>query len=28
MLFLNMLPEGELLEVTEDEQIKKVLEKL
>jgi hypothetical protein len=28
MIFLNMLPIGELEEVTEDEEIKKVLEKL
>jgi hypothetical protein len=28
MIFLNMLPEGELAEVAEDEKIKKVLEKL
>ena len=28
MIFLNMLPEGELAEVPEDEKIKKVLEKL
>ena len=28
MVFLNMLPEGELAEVIEDEKIKEVLEKL
>ena len=28
MVFLNMLPEGELTEVIEDEKIKEVLEKL